>query len=145
MCILAIIPQELNKDLDSVPFNTNLRMVFKMYRSILQMQHSNWKAIHFANAAHQLKTDPFCKCSTAIKNTVHCFLHCHSFQSARNTFHYEITNIERAIIGQDKSKIIQAFLYVNTTHSSKNNKETLDSVNCILDINRFDQSMAKKE
>ena len=54
-------------------------------------------------------------------------------------------NVERSIIDQNESKIIQAFLYDNTTYSSVNNKTTLDSVNYTLETNRPNGSVAKKE
>ena len=57
--------------------------------------------------------DPFCSSSTAIENTVHDFLHCSNFSTARNTFLNDIAIVERSIIDQDEIKIIQTFLYGN--------------------------------
>ena len=39
--------------------------------------------------------DPLCRCSIAIGNTVHYFLHCPNFSTARNTFLNEITIVDR--------------------------------------------------
>ena len=54
--------------------------------------------------------DPLGSCSTAIKNTVHYFLHSPNFSTAPNTFLNEITIEDRSIIYQDEIKIIQIFL-----------------------------------
>ena len=54
--------------------------------------------------------DPLCSCSTGIENTVHYFLHCPNFSTARNTFLNEIAIVDRSIIDQDEIKIIQTFL-----------------------------------
>ena len=83
--------------------------------------------------------DPLCSCSTAIKNTVHYCLHCHSFSTARNTFLNEIAIVDRSIIDQDEIKIIQTFLYGNPTYSVNDNKLVLDaSIKFILETKRFD-------
>ena len=50
--------------------------------------------------------DPLCSCSTAIENTVHYFLHCPNFSTARNTVLNEIAIVDRSIIDQDEMKII---------------------------------------
>ena len=51
--------------------------------------------------------DPLCSCSTGIKNTVHYFLHCPNFSTARNTFLNKIVIVNKSIINQDEIKIIQ--------------------------------------
>ena len=77
--------------------------------------------------------DLLCSCSTATENTVHYFLHCPNFSTARNTFRNEIAIVERSIIDQDEIKIIQTFLYGNPTYSVNDNKLILDaSVKYIL-------------
>ena len=50
--------------------------------------------------------DPFCTYSTWIENTVHYFLHCLKFSTARNTFLNKIAIVDRSIIDQDEIKII---------------------------------------
>ena len=40
--------------------------------------------------------DSLCSCSTAIENTVHYFLHCPNFTTARNTFLNEIAIADRS-------------------------------------------------
>ena len=83
--------------------------------------------------------DPFCSCSTAIENTVHYFLHCPNFSTARNSFLNEIAIVDRSIIDQDEIEIIQTFLYGNSTYSVNDNKLILDaSIKYILETKRFD-------
>ena len=84
--------------------------------------------------------DPLCSCSTAIENTVHYFLHCPNFSTARNTFLNEITIVDRSIIDQDEIKMIQTFLYGNPTCSVNDNKLILDaSTKYILETKEFDR------
>ena len=76
----------------------------------------------------------FCSCSTAIENTVHYFLHCSNFSTARNTSLNEIAIVDSSIINQDEIKIIHTFLYVN------DNKLILyGSIKYILETKRFDR------
>ena len=83
--------------------------------------------------------DPLCSCSTGIENTVHYFLHCPNFSTARNTFLNEIAIVDRSIIDQDDIKIIQTFLYGNPTYSVNDNKLILDaSIKYILETKRFE-------
>ena len=83
--------------------------------------------------------DPLCSCSTAIENTVHYFLHCLNFSTARNTFLKEMAIVDRSIIHEDKIKIIQTFLYGNPTYSVNGNKLILHaSIKYILETKRFD-------
>ena len=83
--------------------------------------------------------DPLCSCSTGIENTVHYFLHCPNFSTARNTFLNEIAIVDRSIIDQDEIKIIQTFLYGNSTYSINDNKLILDaSMKYILKTKRFE-------
>ena len=84
--------------------------------------------------------DPLCSCSTAIENTIHYFLHCPNFSTARNTFLNGIAIVDRSIIDQDETKIFQTFLYGNPTYSVNDNKLILDaSIKCILETKRFDE------
>ena len=83
--------------------------------------------------------DPLCSCSTGIENTVHYFLHCPNFSTARNTFLNEIAIVDRSIIDQDEIKIIQTFIYGNPTSSVNDNKLILDaSIKYILETKKFD-------
>ena len=83
--------------------------------------------------------DPLCSCSTGVENTVHYLLHCPNFSTARNTFLNEIAIVDRSIIDQDEIKIIQTFLYGNSTYSVNDNKLILDaSIKYILETKRFD-------
>ena len=78
-------------------------------------------------------------CSTATENTAHYFLHCPNFSTARNTFLNEIAIVDRSIIDQDEIKIIQTFLYGNSTYSVNDNKLILDaSIKYILETKKFD-------
>ena len=84
--------------------------------------------------------DPHCSCSTSIENTVHYFLHCPNFSTARNTFLNEIATVDRSIIDQDEIKIIRTLLYGNSTYSVSDNRLILDaSIKCILETKRFDE------
>ena len=88
--------------------------------------------------------DPHCTCSTGTENTVHYFLHCPNFSTARNTFLNEITIVDRVIMDQDETKIIRTFLYENPTYSVNDNKLTLDaSIKHILETKRFDGPISK--
>ena len=90
--------------------------------------------------------DPFCSCSTAVKNTVHYFLHCLNFSTARNTFLNEIAIVDRSIIDQDEIKIIQTFLYGNPSYSVSDNKLILDaSIKYIVETKRFDGPIFLRE
>ena len=61
------------------------------------------------------------------------------FSTARNTFLNEIAIIDRSIIAQDEIKIIQIFLYGNSTYSVNDNKLILDaSIKYNLETKRFD-------
>ena len=61
------------------------------------------------------------------------------FSTARNTFLNEIAIIDRSIIDQDEIKIIQIFLYGNSTYSVNDNKLILDaSIKYNLETKRFD-------
>ena len=83
--------------------------------------------------------DPLCSCSTAIENTVHYFLHCPNFSTARNTFLNEIAILVRSINDQNKIRIIQTFLYGNPTYSVHDNKLILDgSIKYNLETKIFD-------
>ena len=82
---------------------------------------------------------PLCSCSKAIENTVHYFLPCPNFSTARNTFLNEIAIVDRSIIDQDEIKIIQTFLYGKPTYSVNDNKLILDaSIKYILETKRSD-------
>ena len=83
--------------------------------------------------------DPLCSCSTANENTVHYFLHCPSFSTARNSFLSEIVIVDRSIIDQDEIKIIQTLFYGNPTYSVTDKKLILDArIKYILETKRFD-------
>ena len=83
--------------------------------------------------------DPLCSCSTTIENTAHYFLHCPNFATARNTFLNEIATVGRSIIDQNEIKIIQTFLYGNSTYSVNDKKLILDeSIKYTLETKRFD-------
>ena len=76
--------------------------------------------------------NPLCSCSTAIENTVHYFLHCPNCLN-------EIAIFGRSIIDQNEIRIIQTFLYGNSTYSVDENKLILDaSMKYILETKRFD-------
>ena len=84
-------------------------------------------------------TDLLCCCSTAIENTVHYFLHCSNFLSARNTFLNEISVTDRSIIDEDEIKIIQTLLYGNSIYSANDNKLILDAtIKYIWETERFE-------
>ena len=91
--------------------------------------------------------DQIFSCSTAIlnsntANTVHYFLQCPNFLNTRNTVLNKIARIERSITDRDKMKIIQTFLYGNSTYSSNNITLILDvSRKNILETKRFDGVM----
>ena len=88
---------------------------------------------------HKFKHGFLDSCSTAIENTVHYFLHCHNFSTARNTFLNEIAIVDRSIILQDEIKIIQIFLYGNPICSVNDNKLIPNaSLKYILETKRFD-------
>ena len=83
--------------------------------------------------------DPLCSCSTAVENTVHYFLHCSNFSTARNIFLDEIAIVDRSIIDQGEIKIIETFLYGNPIYSVNDKKIILDaSIKYILETKRFD-------
>ena len=83
--------------------------------------------------------DPLCSCSTAVENTVHYFLHCSNFSTARNTFLDEIAIVDRSIIDQGEIKITETFLYGNPIYSINDKKIILDaSIKYILETKRFD-------
>ena len=83
--------------------------------------------------------DPLCSCSTATEYTVHYFLHCPNFSTARNTFLNEIAIVDRSIIDQDEIKIFQAFLHGNQTYSVNDTKLILDAtIKYNLETKRFD-------
>ena len=83
--------------------------------------------------------DPFCSRITGIKNTVHYFLHCPNFSTARNIFLNEIAIVDRSIIDEDEIKIIQTFLYRNPTYSVNDNKLIFDAgIKYISATKRFD-------
>ena len=71
--------------------------------------------------------DPLCSSSTANENTVHYFLHCPNFSSEQNTFLNEIAIVDRSIIDQAGIKIVQIFLYGNSTCAVNDNKLILDA------------------
>ena len=72
--------------------------------------------------------------------SVHCFLQCSNFSSARDTFLDEIAVVDRSVIDQDEIKKIQTFLYGNPTYSVNDNKLILDaSTKYIMKIKRFDE------
>ena len=76
--------------------------------------------------------DPLCSCSTAIENTAHYFLHCPNCLN-------EIAIVDKSIIDQGEIRIIQTFLYGNSTYSVDDNKLILDaSIKYILETKRFD-------
>ena len=84
--------------------------------------------------------DPLCSCSTAIENTTRYFLNCPNYSVARNTFLSKIVIVDRSIIDQDEIKIIQNFIYGNSTHSVNDNRLILDaSLKHILETKRFDR------
>ena len=66
--------------------------------------------------------DPFCSCSSSIKNTVYYYLHLPKFLTVQNTLLNEVAIGDRPIIDQDDIKIIQTFLYGNPTYSFNVNK-----------------------
>ena len=85
--------------------------------------------------------DLFRSCSIAI-STVHYFLFCPNFSSARNIFPNEIRIVDRSIIDQDEIKIIQTFLYGNPIHSVNDSKLISDtSVKYIMETKRYDGSI----
>ena len=79
-----------------------------------------------------------------LENTVHYFLHCPNFSTARNTFLNEIAIIDRSVIDQDEIKIIQTFLYGNPTYSVNDNKLILDaSIKYILETKDLTDQFSK--
>ena len=82
--------------------------------------------------------DPLCSYSSVIQDTVHYFLHCPNFSTARNTFLNEIAIVDRSIIDQDKMNVI-TFLYGNPTYSVNDNKSIIvASIKYILETKIFD-------
>ena len=81
--------------------------------------------------------DPFCSCRISIESSVHYFLHCRNFSSARNTFLNDISSINRSIIEQCKQKTTQTLIY--------GNKLILDAnIKYILENKMFDQFSSQK-
>ena len=82
--------------------------------------------------------DPLCSYSSVIQDTVHYFLHCPNFSTARNTFLNQIAIVDRSIIDQDKMNVI-TFLYGNPTYSVNDNKSIIvASIKYILETKIFD-------
>ena len=54
--------------------------------------------------------DPLCSCNTVNENTVHYFLQCLNFSTARNTFLNEIAVVDRSITDQDEIKSILSMI-----------------------------------
>ena len=83
--------------------------------------------------------DPLYSCSTAIENNVHYFLHCPNFSTAKSTFLNEIAVIDNLIIDQGEIKIIQTFLYGNSTYSVSDFELIFDaSIKYILETKKSD-------
>ena len=51
--------------------------------------------------------DPLCSCNTGIENTVHFFLHCPNFSTARNTLLNEIAIVDSLLMMKMKSKLFK--------------------------------------
>ena len=83
--------------------------------------------------------DPLCSYSSVIQDTVHYFLQCPNFSTARNTFLNEIAIVDISIIDQDKMNEI-TFLYGNPTYSVNDNKSIIvASIKYILETKIFDR------
>ena len=109
-----------------ITYLTRMRVGFSHVR-YHKFKHGFLDAIH-----------PLCSCSTGIENTVHYFLYCPKFSTARHIFLNEIAIVNRSTIDQDEIKIIQTFLYGNPTYSV-NDKLILDaSIKYILETKRFE-------
>ena len=69
-----------------IKYITRLRLIFSHLR-YHKFKHGFLDAV-----------DRLCRCSSAIRNTIHYFLHYPSFSSAQNTFLSKIAMVDRSII-----------------------------------------------
>ena len=120
-------------------FPDSLRLIGMKYLTRIRLGFSHLRYHKFKHRFLDA-IDPLCSCSTGIENTVHYFLHCPNFSTARNTFLNEIAVVDRSIIDQNEIKIIQIFLYGrDPAYSVHDNKLILDaSIKYILEIKRLE-------
>ena len=82
--------------------------------------------------------NPLCSCSLSVENNVHFFLHCHHFSLQRQTLTNNIKSIDKDIIKQTDSDLINILLFGSSKYQYHINSKILSfSIDFILNKERF--------
>ena len=82
--------------------------------------------------------NPLCSCSLSVANNVHFFLHCHHFSLQRQTLMNNIKLIDKDIINETDSDLVNILLFGSSKYQYHINSKILSfSIDFILNTERF--------
>ena len=82
--------------------------------------------------------NPLCSCSLTVENNVHFFLHCHHFPLQRQTLINNIKSIDKDIINETDSDLVNIHLFGSSKYEYHINSKILNfSIDFILKTESF--------
>ena len=82
--------------------------------------------------------NPLCSCSLSVENNVPFFLHCHHFSLQRQTLMNNIKSIDKDIINETDSDLVNILLFGSSKYQYHINSKMLSfSIDFILNTERF--------
>ena len=82
--------------------------------------------------------NPLCSCSLSVENNVYFFLYCHHFSLQRQTLMNNIKSIDKDIINETDSDLVNILLFRSSKYQYHINSKILSfSIDFILNTERF--------
>ena len=86
--------------------------------------------------------DPLCSCSLSVENNVHFFLHCHHFSLQRQTLMNNIKSIDKDIINEADSDLVNILLIGSSKYQYHINSKILNfSIDFVIKTERFSSQL----
>ena len=86
--------------------------------------------------------NPLCSCRLEVESTTHFFLHCHFFNTFRQTLLDTVVTIIHDISHLSDDSLVNQLMYGSPTYSFEENNKILNaSIRYILDTERFSGSL----
>ena len=86
--------------------------------------------------------NPLCSCSLSVENNVQLFLHCHNFSLQRQTLMHNIKSIDKDIIKETDSDLVNILLFGSSKCQYHINLKILSfSIDSILKTERFSSQL----
>ena len=86
--------------------------------------------------------NPLCSCSLSVENNIYFFLHCHHFSLQRQTLMNNIKSIDKDIINETDSNLVNILLFGNSKCQYHINSKILSfSIDFILNTERFSSQL----